>query len=109
MAQNEERYEQIIATIVATTVSHIEGVAEMSVDSGATFTGKLFRSTSNSIQVTLLPKNLVTVDISIKAYHGVRVPDLAYSIQTAVKQAVETSTPYHTQSVNVNVVGVVFR
>ena len=105
----EDHYEPIIDALVSTTVSHIDGVAEMSVDSGATFTGKLFRSTSNSIQVTLLPNNLVTVDISVKAYHGVRVPDLAYTIQTAVKSAVESSTPYHTQSINVNVVGVVFR
>ena len=84
MAKNEERYEDIIASIVVSTVSQIEGVADLSLDSGATFSGKLFRSTSNSVQVTLVGEGEVVVDICIKAYYGTRVPELAYAIQSAV-------------------------
>ena len=109
MAKSEERYEDIIASIVVSTVSQIEGVADLSLDSGATFSGKLFRSTSNSVQVTLVGEGEVVVDICIKAYYGTRVPELAYAIQSAVQEKVKNSTPYRVRNVNVHVVGVVFR
>jgi uncharacterized alkaline shock family protein YloU len=109
MANNEERYEEIIASIVVSTVSQIEGVADLSLDSGATFSGKLFRSTANSVQVTLVSSTQVVVDICIKAYYGTRVPELAYAIQSAVQEKVKNSTPYQVSNVNVHVVGVVFK
>ncbi|MBQ9145226.1 MAG: Asp23/Gls24 family envelope stress response protein [Clostridia bacterium] len=106
---HKERYEQIIATLTATTVNHIEGVADISLDSGATFTGRIFRSQANSIQVTLLGAGEATIDISLRAYYGVNIPELAFTIQQAVKDKVEESTPYKVRHVNVNVVGVVFK
>ena len=109
MAKNEERYEEIIASIVVSTVSQIEGVADLSQDSGATFSGKLFRSTGSNVQVTLVSDNQVVVDICIKAYYGTRVPELAYAIQNAVQEKVKSSTPYQVRAVNVHVVGVVFK
>lgn len=109
MAKNEERYEEIIASIVVSTVSQIEGVADVSVDSGATFSGKLFRSSANSVQVTPVTDNEVVVDICIKAYYGTRVPELAFAIQSAVQEKVKNSTPYRVRNVNVHVMGVVFR
>lgn len=109
MASNEDRYEQIIASIVVSTVSQIDGVADLSMDSGATFSGKLFRSTANSVQVTMVAEDEVVVDICIKAYYGTRVPELAYAIQSAVQDKVKKGTPYRVRNVNVHVVGVVFR
>ncbi len=109
MSRNEERYEEIIASIVVSTVSQIDGVADVSVDSGATFSGKLFRSSANSVQVTPVSDSEVVVDISIKAYYGTRVPELAYAIQSAVQDKVKNSTPYRVRNVNVHVMGVVFR
>ena len=109
MASNEDRYEEIITSIVVSTASQIDGVADLSVDSGATFSGKLFRSTANSVQVTLIGADEVVVDICIKAYYGTRVPELAYAIQSAVQEKVKNSTPYRVRNVNVHVVGVVFR
>lgn len=109
MASNEERYEEIIGSIVVSTVSQVEGVADLSVDSGATFSGKLFRSTANSVQVTFVSEGEVVVDICIKAYYGTRVPELAFAIQSTVQEKVKNSTPYRVRNVNVHVVGVVFK
>lgn len=109
MANNEDRYEEIITSIVVSTVSQIDGVADLSVDSGATFSGKLFRSQSNSVQVTFVSDSEVVVDICIKAYYGTRVPELAYAIQSAVQSKVSAGTPYRARNVNVHVVGVVFK
>lgn len=109
MPNNEERYEVIIASIVYSTVSQIDGVADLTLDSGATSKGKLFRSQNNSVQVTLFEGYEVSVDICIKAYYGTVVPDLAFAIQSGVKEKIESSTPYRVRNVNVNVVGVVFK
>lgn len=108
MSLEQQKYENIISSLSASTVSQIDGVADLSLDSGATFSGKLFRSTSNCVQVTIVEKSAI-IDISIKAYYGYKVPELAYTIQRAVKQKVETATPYRVKSVNVNVVGVVLK
>lgn len=108
MSLEQQKYENIISSLSASTVSQIDGVADLSLDSGATFSGRLFRSTANCVQVTIVEKSAI-IDISIKAYYGYKVPELAYNIQRAVKQKVETATPYRVKSVNVNVVGVVFK
>ena len=109
MSNHQDRYEDIISSIVSSTVSQIEGVADLTLDSGATSKGKLFRSQNNSVQVTLYEGYYVSVDICIKAYYGTVVPDLSFAIQSSVKEKVEASTPYRVRSVNVNVVGVVFK
>lgn len=109
MSIEQQKYENIISSLSATTVSQIDGVADLSMDSGATFSGKLFRSTNNCVQVTITDPNIAIIDISIKAYYGFKVPELAFAIQKAVKSKVETATPYKVKSVNVNVVGVVFK
>lgn len=109
MAFDSERYENIIASITTATVSQISGVADLSLDSGATFTGKMFRSQNNSVQVTVTHSMEVIININVKAYYGYKVPDLAYEIQTTVKSKVESSTPYKVKSINVNVIGVVFK
>ena len=106
---NQERYEDIISSIVTSAVSQIEGVADLTLDSGATSKGRLFRTQNNSVQVTLFEGNEATVDICVKAFYGTMVPDLAYRIQTAVKKEVESGTPYRVRNVNVNVVGVAFK
>lgn len=108
MSLEQQKYENIISSLSASTVSQVDGVADLSLDSGATFSGRLFRSTANCVQVTIVEKSAI-IDISIKAYYGYKVPELAYTIQRAVKQKVETATPYKVKSVNVNVVGVVFK
>ena len=108
MSLEQQKYENIISSLSASTVSQVDGVADLSMDSGATFSGRLFRSTDNCVQVTIVEKSAI-IDISIKAYYGYKVPELAFAIQKAVKQKVESATPYKVKSVNVNVVGVVFK
>lgn len=109
MAASKDHYEKIITSLTQAAVSQVDGVADLSLDSGATFTGRMFRSPSSSIKVILLPDMTVSIDASIKAYYGYKVPELAFAIQQTVKDKVEQGTPYKVRDVNVNVVGVVFR
>jgi uncharacterized alkaline shock family protein YloU len=107
---DQEKYEDIIEQLATGTVSEVEGVVDITQDSGATFTGRVFRSKNSGIIVTLIEElNQAVVEVNIKAYNGYRVPDLAYEIQTKIKQKVEGLTPYTVKTINVNVVGVVFK
>ena len=108
MPSEIEKYENIISSLAASTVSQIDGVADLSIDSGSML-GRFFKSQGNSVQVTLTEKKEVIIDVSFKAYYGYKVPDLAYRIQTAVIEKVEAATPYKVKAVNINVVGVVFK
>lgn len=104
----DSKYESIIASIVGVAVYQVEGVASLSTDSGASFRGKLFRGKGKSVQVTMHKDNLVVIDVSINAYYGHKVPDLAFDVQNKVKEEVEKATSYKVSAVNVTVIGVVF-
>ena len=108
MASEIEKYENIISSLAASTAAQIDGVADLTIDSGSML-GRIFKSQGNSVQVTLTEKQEAIIDVSFKAYYGYKVPDLAYKIQTAVIAKVEATTPYKVKAVNINVVGVVFK
>jgi uncharacterized alkaline shock family protein YloU len=108
MPSEIEKYENIISSLTASCVAQIDGVADISIDSGSML-GRVFKSKGNSVQVTLTEKKEAIIDVSFKAYYGYKVPDLAFNIQKAVIEKVETTTPYKVKAVNINVVGVVFK
>ncbi|MBQ7653303.1 MAG: Asp23/Gls24 family envelope stress response protein [Clostridia bacterium] len=107
MPSEIEKYENIISSLTASTVAQIDGVADLSIDTGVV--GRFFKSQGNSVQVTLTEKKDAMIDVSFKAYYGYKIPDLAYRIQSAVIEKVEAATPYKVKAVNINVVGVVFK
>ena len=108
MATEIEKYENIISSLTASTVSQIDGVADLSLDSGSML-GRILKSKNNSVQVTLTEQKEALIEVSFKAYYGYKVPDLAYEIQKQVIEKVESATPYKVKTVNINVVGVVFK
>ena len=108
MSSEIEKYENIISSLTASTVSQIDGVADLSIDSGSML-GRIFKSKGNSVQVSLNDKKEAVIDVSFKAYYGYKVPELSFEIQQSVISKVEAATPYKVKAVNINVVGVVFK
>jgi len=101
----DNRYENIIASIASVAAYQVQGVASLSSESGH---GKSFKGGSKGVMVTTLGKESVTIDITINAYYGYKVPDLAFDLQNKIREEVEKATIYKVKSVNVSVVGVVF-
>ena len=62
---------------------------------------------SKGVKIELEGNNVV-IDLYVIVKYGVRIPDVAFSIQNAVKSQVETMTGLNVQSVNINVQGVTF-
>ena len=62
---------------------------------------------SKGVKIELEGKK-VTVDIFVNVRYGVRIPDVAWAAQTAVKNAVENMTGLEVAAVNINVQGIIF-
>ena len=55
-----------------------------------------------------LDNNEVVIDLFVIVKYGVKIPDVAFSIQNSVKNSVETMTGLKVRAVNINVQGVTF-
>ena len=113
MVVNEENNNKIKiadedeAVITGKAVSEIQGVYEMSGGFAGgiseVLSGK--KNLSKGIKVIVTEKD-AKIDVNIIVEYGVRIPEIAFEIQTRVKKAVETMTGLKVTEVNVHVQGV---
>lgn len=109
---NEEEYvinisDDVVTTIAGIAVADIPGVAEMAGGFAGgiqeVLSGK--KNFSKGIK-TDIDGNDVKIDVNIIVNYGVRIPDVAFDIQTKVKKSVENMTGLNVEEVNVHVQGV---
>ena len=99
--------DEVVANIAGKAVSEVQGVYEMSGGFaggiGEVFSGK--KNFAKGVKVVVTEKD-AKIDVNIIVEYGVRIPDIAFEIQTKVKKAVETMTGLKVSEVNVHVQGV---
>ena len=99
--------DEVIATIAGIAVSEVSGVAEMAGGFAGgiseVLSGK--KNLAKGIKVVATEKD-AKIDVNIIVEYGVRIPEIAFEIQTKVKKAVETMTGLKVTEVNVHVQGV---
>lgn len=99
--------DEVVAVIAGKAVSEISGVYEMSGGFaggiGEVLSGR--KNLAKGIKVVVTEKD-AKIDVNIIVEYGVRIPEIAYEIQTKVKKAVETMTGLKVTEVNVHVQGV---
>lgn len=99
--------DEVVAVIAGKAVSEIQGVYEMSGGFAGgiseVLSGK--KNLSKGIKV-LVAETEAKIDVNIVVEYGVRIPEIAFEIQTKVKKAVETMTGLKVAEVNVHVQGV---
>lgn len=101
--------EDVIGIIAGIAAAEVEGVSGMTlglVDGINQILGSN-KKYSKGVKIELNGNNVV-IDLYVIVKYGVRIPDVAFSIQNAVKSEVETMTGLNVQSVNINVQGVTF-
>lgn len=101
--------EDVIGIIAGIAAAEVEGVSGMTlglVDGINQILGNN-KKYSKGVKVELNESN-VTIDLYVIVKYGVRIPDVAFSIQNSVKTQVETMTGLNVESVNINVQGVTF-
>ena len=109
IATNLNISEDVIGIIAGLAASEVEGIAGMTlgfVDGINQILGSS-KKYSKGVKIELEGKK-VTVDIFVNVKYGVRIPDVAWAAQSAVKNAVETMTGLEVAAVNINVQGIIF-
>ena len=99
--------DEVVAVIAGKAVSEVQGVYEMSGGFaggiGEVLSGK--KNLAKGVKVIVTEKD-AKIDVKIIVEYGVRIPEIAFEIQTKVKKAVETMTGLKVTEVNVHVQGV---
>ncbi|MCY0901740.1 MAG: Asp23/Gls24 family envelope stress response protein [Firmicutes bacterium] len=102
---------EVIAVIAGLAATDVPGVSDMSGGVVGGIAERLGRKNlSKGVKVELSPdERECTVELSIIAEYGVRIPDVASEIQDKVKRGIEGMTGLDVKAVNVSVLGVAFR
>lgn len=109
IATNLNISEDVIGIIAGLAASEVEGIAGMTlgfVDGINQILGSN-KKYSKGVKIELDGKK-VTVDLYVNVTYGVKIPDVAWAAQNAVKSAVETMTGLEVSAVNINVQGITF-
>jgi len=109
IANNLTISEDVIGIIAGIAAAEVEGVSGMTlglVDGINQILGSN-KKYSRGVKIELDGNNVV-IDLYVIVKYGVRIPDVAFSIQNSVKSQVEIMTGLNVQSVNINVQGVTF-
>ena len=101
--------EDVIGIIAGLAASEVEGIAGMTLG----FVDGINQMLGNNKKYTKgvkieLEGNDVTIDLYVIVKYGVKIPDVAFSIQNSVKNSVESMTGLNVKAVNINVQGVTF-
>ena len=99
--------EDVIAVIVGTAITEVEGVAGLTNADGPGFSERLgFKSMSRGVSV-YLEDGKVRVDAAIYARYGASITSIGEEVQKAAATAVESMTGLESV-VNIHIVGVSF-
>jgi len=102
--------DDVVASIAGIATGEIDGVYGMAggVASGIAERLGAKKSPQKGVKVDVKPDGSI-IDLYVVVEFGVRIPELAWSIQENVKNSVETMTGITVASVNVHVDGVHFK
>ena len=100
--------ENVVAAIVANSLTEVEGIGSMGTKPGITaldFDTK--KHWSKSLKILIAEDNSVSIDCSLMIRYGYSVVDVASAVQQAITLNVEAVTGAQVVNVNVNVCGIV--
>ena len=100
--------EDVIAQLATKALNSVEGVSPAS--PGLMANLRLGRKTVNGVRISISdgePPEIV-VDAYISVKYGLRIPDVCWDVQEAIKDQVERFTGYAIKGVNIYVQGITF-
>lgn len=119
MAENKEYFtqelecgsiqisEEVVASVAAMAVLEVEGVCGLSSSITTDIAEMLGRKQlSKGIRLTVLEGDSLRIDCDVVAKFGQSVFELAKTVQSSVKNSVESVTGLSVQQVNVNICGI---
>jgi len=117
MAQIEEKNtskgkitcdKKILLSIISLATKEISGVADL-VDTPLTRAKRLFnKRDSKGVKIKISGSGKITIDVYIKVFAGVSIPDICYRIQENIKNNIASMIELKAGKINVHIVGVNF-
>ncbi|MDD5938693.1 MAG: Asp23/Gls24 family envelope stress response protein [Clostridiales bacterium] len=101
--------EDVLAVTAAAAALEVEGVGSLAANLGSDLVGMLAgrKNLSKGVRVTV-SEDAVSVDISVLVRYGSTIQEVAKAVQDAVYNAIENTSGFAVEAVNVHVVGVTF-
>lgn len=100
--------DEVVAVITSVAASETEGVFSVGTGSFASGWTELLGGKKNNAKgiKVVMGEGSVTIEIQLVVKYGVRITDVAASVQENVKNAVEEMTGFTVEKVDVRVVGI---
>ena len=99
--------EDVIETIIAETVTEVEGVHGLNVKPGADIADLIGKNWGKGMKIVIGEDNELTISCNVTITYGNSVIEVAKSAQAAITAAVENAAGVKVKEVNVNVCGIV--
>ncbi len=99
----------ILLSIISLATKEISGVASLE-DSFWMKMKRLFnKSDSTGVRIKMSQTGQLNVDVYIKIFNGINVPDIAYRVQENIKNNIVSMVDMRVGKINVHIVGVDFK
>ncbi|MBQ8588555.1 MAG: Asp23/Gls24 family envelope stress response protein [Clostridia bacterium] len=98
--------DEVIETIASVAVSEIEGVSSIGAGLVDGIARRLTKKPTTSGIKASVGEESTSIDINIVVKYGVRIPEVAWNVQDAVKREIELMTGLNVEKVNVRIVGI---
>ena len=98
--------EDVIETIVAESITEVEGVYGLDVKPGADIADLIGKNWGKGMKIVIGENNELTISCNVQIVYGNSVIEVAKNAQQAVTGAVESMTAVKVETVNINVCGI---
>ena len=99
--------EDVIETIIAETITEVEGVHGLNVKPGADIADLIGKNWGKGMKVAIGEDNELTISCNVTITYGNSVIEVAKNAQAAITAAVENAAGVKVKEVNMNVCGIV--
>ena len=98
--------EDVIETIVAESITEVEGVYGLDVKPGADIADLIGKNWGKGMKIMIVEDNGLSIDCNVIVAYGHSVIDVAKNAQQAIASAVESMTGVEVKGVNINICGI---
>ena len=99
---------KILLSIISLAAKEISGVSEL-VDTPSTkFKRIINKNDSKGVKLKILPNGKLIIDVYIKVFNGINIPDISFRVQENIKNNISSMVEMKIGKINVHVVGVDF-
>lgn len=99
---------KILLSIISLAAKEISGVSEL-VDTPITTLKRFInKNDSKGVKLKVLPNGKLIIDVYLKVFNGVNIPDISFRVQENIKNNISSMVEMKTGKINIHIVGVDF-